>query len=284
MGVIPLEPPASWLRRARRRARGRVRSRFKGWAPWLGYVYLALALTCVVEESAALGVVGLVLGVPVTWACGLWVVPRSEDSYVLAVSKALQDWRMDVERARRRNAAENREMAATILGSFPGSLQPELRQKLSSILEIKTESAEPTRELVYASIISSYEQLVVLRATLAQIENADGDSASAFQTAVTSLLDAKQAASREFLDALRREQVGLAEITPPPALREFHNAYLQLCGQYSDAVTACYKAIEDERKDSVQQAAQEVCDLWQARQDYSRAMADKLRECFGDSA
>jgi hypothetical protein len=220
----------------------------------------------------------------VTWACGLWVVPRSEDAYVLAVSKALQDWRMDVERARHRNAAENREMAATILGSFPASLQPELRQKLSSILEIKTESAERTRELVYASIISSYEQLVVLKATLAQIENADGDSASAFQTAVTSLLDAKQAASREFLGALRREQVGLAEITPPPALREFHNAYLQLCGRYSDAVTACYEAIEDERKDSVQETAQEVCDLWRARQDYNRAMADKLRECFGDSA
>jgi hypothetical protein len=281
---MPLQPPASWLRRVQRQARGRVRSRFRGWAPWLGYVYLALALTCMVEESAALGVVGLVLGVPVTWACGLWVVPRSEDAYVLAVSKALQDWRMDVERARRRHAAENREMAATILGSFPASLQPELRQKLGSILEIETESTEPTRELVYASIISSYEQLVMLRATLVQIENADGDRASAFQAAVTTLLDAKQTASREFLDALGREQVGLAEITPPLAFRKFHNAYLQLCSRYSDAVTACYEAIEDERKDSVQQTAQEVCDLWQARQDYSRAMANRLQEYFGGSS
>jgi hypothetical protein len=209
-GAALLGPSTSWLRRARRRARGWVRSRFKGWAPWLGYVYLALALACVVEEPAALGAVGLVLGVPVTWVCGLWVVPRSEDAYVLAVSNMLQDWGVEVELAQRRHVAENREM--------------------------------------------------------------------------TAFIDAKQAASREFLDALRREQVGLAEITPPPALREFHNAYLQLCGRYSDAVTACYEAIEDKRKNSVQETAQEVCDLWHARQDYSRAMADKLRECFGDSA
>lgn len=275
-GMTSLEPPTSRLRRVRRQARGWVRHRFKGWAPWLGYLYLALALTCVIEESAVLGAVGLALGVPVTWACGLWVVPRSEDAYVLAISNTLHDWGVEVEQAPRRQSAEDREMATAILDSCPQSLQPGLHQSLRSALERKTENAAPTREVVYARIISSHEQFVMLKATLAQIEDTEDDRALAFRAAVTTLLDARRAASREFLDALRREQVSLAEISPPPTLRESHNAYLQLCGRYSDAVAACYETIESKRTDSLQQTAEEVCDLWQARHDYSRAIATIL--------
>jgi hypothetical protein len=281
---MPLGRSASWLRRARRQARGWVRGRFKGWAPWLGYLYLALALICAIEGPTALGAVGLVLGVPVTWVCGLWVVPRSEDAYVLAVATSLQSWKVEVERARDRHAVESREMAAAILSSFPESLPVGLREKLRSIVEIEAEQLAPTREVVYARIISSHEQLVVLRTTLAQIENAGEDQASAFRTATTTFFDAKRATSREFLDALGREQEGLAEIAPPSTLRESHDAYLRLCDRYKDAVIACHEAIEGERTDSIQQAAEEVCDLWQARQDYVRAIGSRLRESFGDSA
>jgi hypothetical protein len=247
-------------------------------------VYLALALTCVVEESAALGVVGLVLGVPVTWACGLWVVPRSEDAYVLDVSNVLQGWGTEVERAQGRHAAESAELATAVLDSLPESLQPELRQRLSDALHRKTVNAALTRDVLFTRLVSAHRQRVVLRATLAQIENEKDDRASEVTATVRRFLDERHAADHEYLDAVRQEQVRLAGITPPPALRGSHDTLLQLCSRYRAAVAAYYEAIEDEQTDSVQQVAEEVCDLWQARQDYSRAMADKLRECFGDSA
>jgi hypothetical protein len=280
----PLEPTASRLRRARRQARGWVRHRFKGWAPWLGYVYLALALICVVEESAALGAVGLVLGVPITWACGLWVMPRSEDAYVLAVSNVLQEWGTEVERAQGRHAAESAELATAVLDSLPGALQPELRQRLSDALHGKTTNAALTRDMLFTRLVFAHRQRVVLRATLAQIENEKDDRASEVTASVRRFLDERHATDHEYLDAVRQEQMSLAKIMPPSALRGSHDALVRLCDQYRDAVAVYYEAIEDEQTDSVQQAAEEVCDLWQARQDYSRAMADKLRECFGDSA
>ena len=161
--AVPLRPSASWLRRARCRARAWVRYRFKGWGPLLGYVYLGLALACVIGESAVLGVVSVVMGVPVTWVCGLWVVPRSEDAYVLAVANVFKDWGTEVTGILGLHAAESREMIIAVLGSLPESFKPELRDRVNSALERKIEVAAPTREVVYAQIMSSYEVSLLLK-------------------------------------------------------------------------------------------------------------------------
>ncbi len=174
-------------------------------------------------------------------------------------------------------------MATAILDSLPESLPPGLRERLSDALERKTENAAPTREIVYARIISSDEQRVVLRAMLVQIKKGEDDPALAVQAAVATLLDAGRVANRKFLDALKQERACLSKIAPPPALRETHSAFLHLCGEYRDAVAACYEAIEAEQEDAVRQSADEVCDLWQARRDYTRNVVRSLMEGFGDS-
>lgn len=275
--VMPLAT-ASQLRRGRRQVRSWVRSRLGRYAPWLGYVYLALVLVCAIEVSTALGTVGLVLAVPFTWICGLWVFPGGEDAYVLAVSNTLHNCKMQVGQAQRRHAAENDRIATAILASLLDSL--ELHQRLSSVLGHGPENGGPARERMYARMIFSHEQFIVLKETLAQIENKRDDRASVVQAKLTTLLDAKQVANHEFLDALSEERARLAKAKPPPILCGFHNSLLDLCDQYRNAVAVCYEAIEGDRADSLQQAAHEVCDLWQIRQGYSQAVAERLRECF----
>lgn len=277
-----LEPPALRLRRARHRARGWVRCRFKGWAPWLGYLYLALALAYAIDEAVVPGIVGLALGVPVTWTCGLWVVPRSEDAYILAVSNTLRDSGVEIEKAQRRHSAEGAAPATAVLDSLPASLQPELRQRLNDALHRKVTSAVLTQDALFTRLVSAHKQRVALRATLAQIEIKDDDVSEVTAT-VRTFLDERNAADRMYLDAVRQEQMRLTNIVPPTALRGFHDMLLQLSDRYIDAVAAYYLALEDEQMDEVQQTAKRMCDLWQARQDYSRTMANRLRESFGGS-
>ena len=89
--------------------------------------------------------------------------------------------------------------------------------------------------------------------------------------------DASQAAQREFLDALQKEQVCLAGVSLPAGLRTQHGVYVQLLGKYRDAVAACNEAIEGGRPDEVEHAAEEVCDLWQAVDDMHFRLAGAAR-------
>jgi hypothetical protein len=279
----PLEPFAAWLRQARRKARVRVRLRLGGWAPVFGYVYIGVALTYLIDTSVTLGAVGLVLGVPVTWVCGLWVVPRSEDAYVLAVSAALSEWVADAVGIRARRASANREYASAILASLPSWLSYDLRENLSAALEREGETPEPTRDVVYVRVMLAHELFVLLKSTLAQLENnAEDDHAAELRAAIAGHIDASRTAQREFLRALRREQVCLAKISSPAALRARHDLYLQLVGEYGDAVAAWGDASESEQAEVVQQAAEEICNLWQATDDFRRTMAHKLQECYGN--
>ncbi len=209
-----LEPPASRLRRARHRARGWVRYRFKGWAPWLGYLYLALALAYAIDEAVVPGIVGLALGVPVTWTCGLWVVPRSEDAYILAVSNTLRDSGVEIEQAQRRHSVESAELAAAVLDSLPASLQPELRQRLNDALHRKATSAVLTQDALFTRLVSAHKQRVALRATLAQIEIKEDDVSEVTAT-VRTFLGERNAADRMYMDAVRQEQMRLTKIVPP---------------------------------------------------------------------
>lgn len=277
-----LGPSASRLRRASHRARGWVRCRFKGWAPWLGYLYLALALAYAIDGAVVLGIVGLALGVPVTWTCGLWVVPRSEDAYVLAVSNTLRDSGVEIEQAQRRHSAKSAELATAVLDSLPASLQPELRQRLNDALHRKATSAVLTQDALFTRLVSAHKQRVALRAMLVRIEIKDDDVSEVTATMRT-FLDERNAADRMYLDAVRQEQTRLTQIVPPTTLRGFHDMLLQLYDRYIDAVAAYYLALEYEQIDEIQQTAKRMCDLWQARQDYSRTMANRLRESFGGS-
>jgi hypothetical protein len=246
----------------------------------LGYLYLALALAYAIDEGVVPGIVGLALGVPVTWTCGLWVVPRSEDAYILAVSNTLRDSGVEIEQAQRRHSAESADLATAVLDSLPVSLHSELRQRLNDALHRKVTSAVLTQDALFTRLVSAHKQRVALKATLAQIEIKD-DDVSDVTAAVRKFLDERSAADHMYLDAVRQEQMRLTKIVPPPALRGFHDMLLQLCDRYIDAVAAYYVALEGEQTDEVQQTAERMCDLWQARQDYSRAMANRLQECFG---
>jgi hypothetical protein len=169
-----------------------------------------------------------------------------------------------------------------VLDSLPTSLQPELRQRLNDALHRKATSAVLTQDALFTRLVSAHKQRVTLRATLAQIEIKDDDVSEVTAT-VRTFLDERNAADRKYLDALRQEQMRLTRIVPPTSLRGFHDMLLQLFDRYIDAVAAYYLALEDEQMDAVQQTAKRMCDLWQARRDNSRAMANRLRECFGGS-
>lgn len=257
-------------RSARRQVRSWVRYRFKGWAPWLGYLYLALALAGAIDEPLTLGVIGLVLGVPITWVCGLWVLPRNEDAYALATSKVLHDWEVEIKRIQLRHSSESRRLATATLDRLPESLPPGSRERLSNALVRKPEDAAPTPEMVRVRIISSYLQRMALKAALQQIETECHHCAPAIHAAVTSLLDARRAANHEFLAALAEERACLAKIASPRALSGAHSAFVQLCQEYRDAIAASYDAIEAEQEEAVRRSADRVCSIWQARRNSMR--------------
>lgn len=275
--MSPWGSSVSRSRSARRRARSWVRHRLKGWAPWFGYLYLALALAYAIDKSLTLGIVGLMFGVPITWVCGLWVLPRSEDAYALATSNVLHDWGAKIRYMQRRHSAESRRLATATLDSLPGSIPSSLRNRLGSALERKPEDTAPTREMVQARLVSSYEQRITLKAVLKQIETECHDDAPALQEAATNLLVARQSANREFLAALTEERVCLANVRPPRALVGMHDAIVQLCDEYQSAVAACFEAIEAEDGDAVRRTADEVSSIWQARRDARRVVMGILQ-------
>jgi hypothetical protein len=270
--------------KARRTARLWVRLRFGGWASVFGYVYMGVALTCLIDGSVTLGAVGLVLGVPLTWVCGLWVVPRSEDAYMSAVSACLIGWATSATGILARRSAASRDHAAMILASLPSSLSHELREKLGTALERQIENPVPTRDTVYARAISAYELRVLLESTLAQLEEGEADDAVRLRAAIAERRDASQVARREYSDALSQEQVCLAKIKSPTRLRERHGRYVQLVDRYRDAVDVCNDAINGAQAEEMQHAAEEMSELWQAMNDFGQAVANRLEEYYGQQS
>jgi hypothetical protein len=248
----------------------------------MGYLYVALALAYAVDDFDAGAIVALVLGVPITWVCSLWVVPRSEDAYALAMSRVLNKWGTDAATMLKRRATETREIGTRSLDSLPASLRAPLSDRLNAVLDRETESAIPTRETIYGRAMAAHELSGLLKSML-EDESVDNGHAASVRTALVKLVDARRETQREFLGALQREKACVVKIRPPIRSRALHKAYVQLAGRYSDAVVVCYAAIEGDRDDEMQQSAEDMCDLWQARQDYRRDMATRLRERYDDS-
>ena len=279
---MPVEPFAVRWRRARRKARVWVRRWLKGLAPLCGYLYLCVALTYLIDASVPLGAVALAVGgIPVTWLCGLWVVPRSEDAYILTLSKCLTEWATDVESIRRRRLADGPGYASAILEALPSSVPTELRDKLSIALGRETEDLSPARDGMYTRALAAHELVGVLNATRAGLQRAGDAHEARLGAAIARRKTAIEDAQREFLDALLQEQLCLAKMKPPASLRMQHDAYVQLVGEYGEAVTACNAAIEGEQVEVAEQAAQDMCGRWQAIDDFRQMMARRLVECFG---
>lgn len=257
-----------------------VRRWLKGWAPLCGYLYLGAALTALIDVSVALGVIALVLGIAVTWVCGMWVAPRSEDAYLLELSRCMTEWTRDVEAMRARRAA-SADYGSEILATLPASVSSDLRDRLSSALGRETEESPPTRDRLYARALEAHELSGLLQMTLAGLHTAEDVHEARLGAAITDRKAAVEVAQREFLDVLLREQAYLAGMKPPASLRVQHDGYVQLVGDYREAVTACNLAIEGGQVAAVKQAAKEMCDRWQAMDDFRQMMASRVVECFG---
>jgi len=276
------EVGAPQWQRSTRKLRAWMRHRLRGWTPAMGYLYIAMALAYAVDDFDAGAIVALVLGVPVTWVCSLWVVPRSEDAYALAMSRVLNKWGTDAAAMLKRRAIETREIATRSLDSLAASLRAPLNDRLNAVLDGETETSIPTRETICGRAMAAHELSGLLKLML-EDESVDNEHAAAVRTALVKLVDARRETQREFLDALQREKACVVKIRPPIRSRALHEAYVQLAGQYSDAVVACHAAIEGDREDEMQQSAEVMCDLWQARQDYRQDLATRLRERYDGS-
>jgi hypothetical protein len=267
-----------------RLVRARVRHVFRGGTPWLGYLYLVFASLLALNVSSILGAALLILGIPVTWACGLWVIPRGTDGYVLAMMEQFGTWGAQVVTAQRESTARNRELLVTVLDSLPWSLPEPMRDQLKTALEQEYVEVEPTPRQVYDKIITTHELYTLLSSILEHVKSEEENSEVALlRETIARFMDAGRISRRNFLDALEHERSGIAEARPPTRLREWHDAYGQLTDKYATAVAVCYEEIESRQVDSMHEVAEEVSVLWETRQILRNEMANLAQECFGDA-
>lgn len=90
---------ANGLRRA---VVARRRLRAQGW--WVSLLVVAVGVVLAVDETWALAVPVLLIGVASMWLVGAWVVPGTEDAYVRQVGRVWSAWAADTQLAHGRFA------------------------------------------------------------------------------------------------------------------------------------------------------------------------------------
>jgi hypothetical protein len=249
-------PPAvSDSRLFRREARRRVEKALKGGAPWVGYLYVATALAVVVSQPPLPAAVAAALAVPVTWLCGLWIVPRGEDAYLATVAKLF--WQCDI--------------ATVHLGHQLSAAIRDDEALLASLAE-DASTAKPAKD----GIVAGVRRLKEISAAVEKL-NAQADSAGPpLDAAFKRVFSARLTAGREYLTVMERERQAVGALTPPPSLRGAQALILRVNDEVRAAMSGCVEAIEQQDDAAVDHWAAEVASALRERWDLRRDLAALL--------
>jgi hypothetical protein len=261
----------------RRLVRAFIQRRLGIAAPLLALAIVSGAFVLIVDGSIAVGCVVLLLAIPSTWMCGLWIVPNSVDAYAHKMAHLLRDDFAETTREDHQQVERLRDITAAIERLEPPREFMELHVRVLDILQqMDSIKQDDSRELVDRTA-----QAFRLRQQLLQIrEELDGYAAESYIVELADALDNRMVVTTEAADAIQRllqhQGETLKKLKVPRSWGSQHNAYVQQFTSYLEALERYYGVIKGGSIGEAERAAR----LFGTQQKKVEELMDEYRVAF----
>jgi hypothetical protein len=259
-----------------RRVRAYLVRRLHGWVYLFALTIVAVAILLVADGDKVLGYVVLLLAIPATWLGGVWVSPRGDDAYVLAMRDVIRGGAAEATNANRVRQDHMRILRKTITDLDPPRQLTDFHQQVVSQLEsIDRFEADGAGTLEDRAVRMHEIRRELVRVlddlTVQPSEPYVGELTCRIEDYMRETISSLDIVQKPF----RQRSEKLTKIRPPQRWKARHEMSVKTFSDYFSALHNYYATLEDESIDAIRHAAKELAVQYE---ELTRFVDDYLQE------
>jgi hypothetical protein len=251
------------------------------WGRMLGLSITAAGIVVIANGYLAVGSAVLALGIPATWLTGVWVAPRSQDSYARRMTRLVPVGFTDAQRASREQVDRLRAVTAAIARLEPPDEFANIHKQVLGILQAIDDVKRDDPTLLPQRTV----RLMILRQQLSEVRGElESCAALPYRQQLADALDARTKIANETPEVvqgpLRHQRDVLARVAVPSSWRDRHDAYTEQLVNYLAALSRYHQATLDGGVEEAESAARDLIANQRQREELVNSYGLALREYY----